>query len=249
VSGLRGPPRRPTCYDAGVGCVFFAIAALLSGCGDTPSSPPADSGDDAVGMDAGVDAMSGVDAGLDAPSVDGATPDAGTDPEVFERRGRPEPEQCDSFREPMEIAMRRCGCSSDEECGDGDNGRCSIDHDVRHCTYDECFEDDDCPTGTACACNVGPNHTNQCVTAMCTRDADCGGFACGLSRSCGGGSGRVGPPEEFRCHTALDECTADADCGGPTRFCRWGGTDSTGHWVDDRWMCNDSCAIGPPPCP
>src|SRR5580658_5584664 len=44
-------------------------------------------------------------------------------------------------------------CSSDSQCDGGINGRCiDLGHAGQQCTYDECSNDSDCPSGTPCIC-------------------------------------------------------------------------------------------------
>jgi hypothetical protein len=98
---------------------------------------------------------------------------------------------------------------------------------------DQCTQDSDCPTGKACDCaneQVGnAEHTNQCITAECRIDSDCGpGGYCSLSvvPLCGS-AGESG----FYCHTPLDTCADDTDCS------RNGGFGGTCTFTGKAWGC------------
>ena len=129
-------------------------------------------------------------------------------------------------------------CRADEDCTEGDQGRCSRSGDTGAfgCTYDCCYEPSDCPSWLRCACGVGPQQHNACLLADCTGPEDCGDFACDVSWGCEG-PGQIGDGNaQFRCHTALDACQSDADC--PARqFCTRENFSSMST-PDDRWRCD-----------
>jgi hypothetical protein len=135
---------------------------------------------------------------------------------------------------------RRCegfACSWDSDCVAGANGRCVVfgpGPPAPVCSYDECFEDADCPAGVPCECrssasSVGPN---QCATGSdCRVDSDCGpsGYCSPslFNQWCGW---------TYHCHTPADTCVNDVDCdGGVCWF-----DAAVGHWA-----CGAGC--GPPP--
>jgi len=106
-------------------------------------------------------------------------------------------------------------CLSDSQCVGGVNGRCSPDEGLvglGGCSYDECFTNSDCPSGTPCVCrsSASDNGANTCAPAggNCVVDSDCGPDSyCSPS-----------PPSScyertlYYCHTAADTCINDADC-------------------------------------
>ena len=104
-------------------------------------------------------------------------------------------------------------CDADEDCTEGEQGRCSrLGSDTFGCTYDSCYEPSGCPSWLRCACGVGPQEHNACLGADCMGPEDCAGFACDVSWGCEG-PGHIGDGNaQFRCHTALDVCQSDADC-------------------------------------
>jgi hypothetical protein len=124
-------------------------------------------------------------------------------------------------------------CSYDSDCTKGKNGRCNYHgHRISDCTYSECSTDADCKEGQLCNCEATGN---QCVSANCRTDAECGGRGCSPSygHSCNGERSLGG----FYCHTAKDSCTDDGDCSGSTSHCvyqpevaRWTCVDA-GHCV------------------
>lgn len=128
-------------------------------------------------------------------------------------------------------------CTEDSDCSDGLNGRCVFGR-IAMCSYDECFEDADCPTGTLCQCGTPTGIGHQCMTAECRVDADCPGSWCSPTfDTCGAYTGVTA----YYCHTAQDECTNDTDCGGTGQYgepyCMF--EPMVGHWV-----CNDSHCVG-----
>lgn len=116
----------------------------------------------------------------------------------------------------------------DVPCLLGDGGACVHD----------CITDADCGPNALCVCAAAwdpPGDDGQFVTAQqvgrnrcfpadCSEAADCGGWACGLTKSNCGPTG-----EAFRCRTAHDECTTDAQCA-PNSICRF---------LTDRWVCDE----------
>jgi len=110
-------------------------------------------------------------------------------------------------RPPGDYPLAEPGnCVTDSDCGDGVNGRCSLNGPYIGCTYDECFADADCPAGTRCACDVGLQDGNLCVPDHCS---GCATAECGVSAGC------LGPTQAaaLECHTGHDRCRTNADCG------------------------------------
>ncbi len=105
-------------------------------------------------------------------------------------------------------------CTTDAECTSGENGRCTGNsHDGWACTYDGCFQDDDCSAGSICQCEGGfRSDANVCLAGDCHVDLDCGplGYCSPSLGSCGDYGGIVG----WFCHGADDECIDDTDCPG-----------------------------------
>jgi hypothetical protein len=109
------------------------------------------------------------------------------------------------------LAADAGGCTSDSDCTSGVNGRCFPFEGLvgpGGCSYDECFTDSNCGSGTPCLCRSSStdNSANVCDPGgNCAVDSDCGpGGYCSPSYSCEGST--------YYCHTALDTCVNDADC-------------------------------------
>ncbi len=173
--------------------VVCAIGAACSGAGTDSVDTRSDAGLETTKPDANVCEVSGEG----RPAA--ATCEGARDPGPY-RSGLSD--ACNDFRE---------GCETDADCSDGDGGRCLVDDDdVSRCTYDECFEDDDCPSGSVCVCGGADGPGNHCATrGDCRVDADCGnGGVCSPSRDFCGDERIVG----FFCRTCDDECVADSDC-------------------------------------
>lgn len=144
---------------------------------------------------------------------------------------------------PMPPSPTTVCCSSDSDCDAGTNGRCTGSNSGplpsgNQCTYDECFIDSNCPSGTPCICRSSPtdNTANVCVTGgNCVVDSDCGsGSYCSpspLLNSCD-------DPGPYYCHTAADTCVDDSDCfvdGGASFFCAY--DPKARHWGCSEWFC------------
>jgi hypothetical protein len=128
---------------------------------------------------------------------------------------------CPSQRGPNTATFPPCStapspscCSSDADCKDaGTNGRCfGYFLGPPMCSFDECFTDSECPSGTPCICRSSStdDSPNTCVAGgNCLLDSDCGpGGYCSPSPSpmeCAG-------PGPYYCHTSADTCTNDAEC-------------------------------------
>lgn len=99
-------------------------------------------------------------------------------------------------------------CKSKADCKDGKGGRCA----GGHCTYDNCYEDKDCPSNSpVCICQQEGSRGYFCKAGNCAVDSDCGadGYCSpSWSTECGAFMGTVG----FYCHTKDDECTNDDEC-------------------------------------
>lgn len=147
---------------------------------------------------------------------------------------------CDLGRERPrpDITAFMTGCASHEECTEGPNGRCIRAGPHEHvCTYDECETTADCPSGSRCACNVGPALQNLCLRDDCT---ECGELGCDVSYGCSGPGELEYSATRFACHTPDDTCNSDADCG-EREFCTRGPL--TGGDVLPHWRCEvQSCA-------
>jgi hypothetical protein len=137
-------------------------------------------------------------------------------------------------------------CYSHAECTDGENGRCvGNGHDGWHCTYDDCFADQDCPSGNidspgVCECEGGFRADNNvCLSGNCHVDSDCDpleGFCSPSLGQCGNYAKFVG----YYCHTPGDECLDDSDCGDggySAGYCAFMPT--VGHW-----QCSTSQCVG-----
>ena len=133
-------------------------------------------------------------------------------------------------------------CQSHDDCDEGMNGRCTLGR-FPHCTYDECFTDDDCE-GTVCLCGgAAMSDANRCIPqGNCRTDADCGagGFCSPTLGDCGNYGGVVG----FFCRTPEDECLNDDECVNPDERggrragqCRF-------NLAGGRWMCGYSECVG-----
>jgi hypothetical protein len=208
-------------------CVASALVALFLGCLADP-----DDGEGAGGMAA----MGGADG-------------MGGDPGLGGRSGLREPlehravaNECDRVRPPgVTLDGALLPCEQDEDCTDGENGRC-VQHRNVECTYDACFEDSTCAQGDqrfACECEGGwASDHNICLhQGNCLVDADCGegGYCSPSFGDCGTYSGTVG----YFCHTAEDECVDNTDCGGPMdgseSYCKF--NPAVGHWTCDNAQC------------
>src|SRR5580658_2032140 len=103
------------------------------------------------------------------------------------------------------------GCTSDSDCTSGVNGRCfpfEGEVGLGGCSYDECFTDSNCGSGTPCLCRSSStdNSANVCDPGgNCAVDSDCGlGGYCSPSGICDGPT--------YYCHTSSDTCVNDTDC-------------------------------------
>lgn len=133
-------------------------------------------------------------------------------------------------------------CSTDKDCTDGANGRCNFSRAGATCSYDACFQDNDCDG--VCECESPKDSTigNQCLPGNCKVDSDCQdtGFCSPTLGTCGNYSGT----EAYYCHTPEDECLDDSDCkdfssGGAGRdpYCTF--SSEVSHWV-----CADAHCVG-----
>lgn len=145
---------------------------------------------------------------------------------------------CPTSRPPGNVSMPEAGplsagaCNSDADCVNGGvNGRCTSIRpgSAGRCTYDACFSDGDCPSGSDCACDAAGG--NLCVPSNCRVDSDC---ACGGCAPSPGnltvcipyfGSGVGG----YDCRTPDDECQDSSDCRGVDGACAY--NPEVGHWT------------------
>ncbi len=160
-----------------------------------------------------------------------ATPDANGPPDTSTclarapKVHRPADAMCDDERDPGNGGSAEFGdCTSDEDCTDGNNGRCGSDRDYAYCTYDECFVADDCG-GKVCECEGGfRSDGNRCMGGNCLVNADCPtGFCSPTLGDCGHFDGTVA----YFCRTCDDECIDDEDCQGG--YCAY--DEGRGHWA------------------
>ncbi len=193
---------------------------------------------DASAVDGGIflDASSEIDAGpvIEEDGGPSCLPHAATE-------HRTEVAACDHVRgpgSPPEPGTFPGDCTSDAECTDGENGRCtSWGRGGAGCTYDQCFVDGDCGPGATCECGAGSG-ANVCKPSNCRTDDDCAtGFCSPTFGSCGAYSGNVA----YYCHTCEDECVNDADCGGDGS---WGAAYCAFEPTVGRWICSDSHCAG-----
>jgi len=192
------------------------LLLLVVGCGGGKTIPRSSS--DAGGTEGGSSGdAGGADGGLScAPAfVEAGTREAGyAEVPVYHRAT---PACCPSERGPAPLTQPypsgvADGCSSDSQCTGGADGRCFPFRGLvgpGGCSYDQCFTDSDCPSGTPCLCrsSASDNSANVCVPkGNCVLDSDCGPHGyCSPSQGC------YGPPSYY-CHTASDTCINDVDC-------------------------------------
>jgi hypothetical protein len=114
---------------------------------------------------------------------------------------------------------REGGCAVDEDCTDGDYGRCVLqniggllDGGWCGCTYG-CADDADCGDDRVCACGGADEGTeypagSRCIPAQCELPEDCATGRCAL------GSADDGCSISFKtaCTTPQDTCVSDDDC-------------------------------------
>jgi hypothetical protein len=237
------------------------VAAL--GCGGreraTNVSTATSSGSlDASSGSTGSDSSDAIAPGPCEPTVEAGTASAGDAEVPLDHRAAPE--CCPTQRGPGPpnqpyppgVASPGVGgvgaCSSDADCDGGVNGRCFPFGGLvgpGGCSYDQCFTDSNCPSGTPCLCRSSPSDdsANVCVPGgNCVVDSDCGpGGYCSPSREgCEG-------PNPYYCHTALDECINDSDCpsvdGGELSYA----TSATCAYSlqTQRWVCEQLVCLPP----
>lgn len=128
-------------------------------------------------------------------------------------------------------------CTTDADCVSGANGRCISGRlATKFCTYDACFDDTDCESGSVCQCSPATQTSvgNHCSAPGCRIDADCPGSFCSPTfGTCGNYSGVIG----YACHTTADECVDDTDCigKGPGAYCMH--DPMVGHWICSSSQC------------
>jgi hypothetical protein len=209
--------------------VVLLIGALpLGGCNSSRSDADA-GGADISQTDADVTRDTNIEAG---PDADTST----TLPEPDNHR--PEEVECDRERPPTEFLPEPGSpeslCSTDADCTEGENGRCSPMRFGWDCTYDLCFTDEDCD-GSVCGCGAGNSSDNNvCYSGGCNTDSDCAeGSWCSPSfGECGLFSGVVA----YFCRTPEDTCLNDGDCTElGSGYCMF--SDSVGHWSCSYSQC------------
>ncbi len=227
---------------------LMCTVVLALGCiADPDDGETGAGGDDGAG---GVSAMGGASGAGGDPGM-GGEPESGGEPGMGGAGGdgpsireplrhRPVAEACDRERPAGNgVGNDRDSveCNADEDCADGENGRCIQHRDVQ-CTYDSCFDDSACG-GFACECEGGwGSDHNICLNqGNCLVNADCGegGYCSPSLGDCGDYGGTVG----YFCHTPEDECIDDADCGGASgesdNYCKF--NPAVGHWTCDNAQC------------
>ena len=160
---------------------------------------------------------------------------------------------CPSDRAPGGGIPARClfdggpsnlgNCRQDSDCTAGVNGRCFEHGDCyMMCSYDQCFQDSDCPGKVPCSCRDSASSAanNWCmVDSKCRVDDDCGpcGYCspsqlsgcvrmctvpCDTGTHCYAGTTEVpcscsrSCGAGYFCHTADDTCTNDRECTADT---------------------------------
>jgi hypothetical protein len=130
-------------------------------------------------------------------------------------------------------------CVRDEDCSEGENGRCTDFRGSWQCTYDTCFTDAGCDQGGPCGCERAFwTDANTCLAGNCRMDTDCGGggYCSPTFGGCGDYTGVIG----YYCHTPDDTCLDDADCispGAGPGYCMY-------HPEVAHWACGYGQCIG-----
>jgi hypothetical protein len=200
--------------------VVAALATLALACGGLATGGSGSGGAGGVGGGGTTGAGGGGGSSGGGMSCEPAFVEAGTglagDAEVPVYH-RATPSCCPSERGPAPAGQPygpgvASTCSSNSQCTSGADGRCFPDEGLvgrGGCSYDQCFTDSDCPSGTPCLCRSSPSDTSANVCAPrgnCVLDLDCGpGGYCSPSQDC------FGLPVYY-CHAASDTCINDADC-------------------------------------
>jgi hypothetical protein len=208
------------------GWAALALLIFAAGCGASVIQQPTG--------DAG---QAGGDGGQ--PAVDGGRPTSdgghcGSVPQKHRAAGV----SCDHVRPATDPTDGGNGtCHSDNECTDGEDGRCLNQGFAapRACSYDACFVDLDCSAKSSCECRDALNNgANTCLPGDCHVDADCA--ECGFCSPSPGGCTPFIGTEGYYCHKPADECTDDADCAAkPGTACNHSLT--LGHWVCSPLRC------------
>lgn len=130
-------------------------------------------------------------------------------------------------------------CMTNPDCKSGPNGRCIVGRIGPHCTYDQCFNDDDCGKGSVCGCSTATSEGSRCLNPGCQVDADCPGSFCSPTF---GTCGAYGGVTSYQCHTQNDECLDDSECMSPVPgnccepgYCAY--DPNLGHWACSYMGC------------
>jgi hypothetical protein len=209
--------------------ILLLVCGSLTACGGVTGTDPGGSHDGSVGSGTGVTSAkadsgssghatgtgTGSSLSCEPAFVEAGTGLAGdTEVPVYHRAA---PACCPSERGPAPLTQpygtgMAAGCASDSQCSSGADGRCFPFEGLvgpGGCSYDQCFTDSDCPSGTPCLCrtSASDNSANTCAPGgNCVLDSDCGsGGYCSPTQGC------YGLPTYY-CHTASDTCINDADC-------------------------------------
>jgi hypothetical protein len=159
----------------------------------------------------------GGEANSGAVAPDAGTSD-GTGPIAEPPVHRPQTEACPTTRPPGTAPALVGACTSDADCTQGTNGRCTYGASLSSvCSYDECSKDSDCGSGV-CVCRLESYaQANVCFRGNCVTDVDCGakGYCSPsgteLTNNC---RSNVAPGSfGYFCRTARDQCRSTADCG------------------------------------
>ncbi|MCB9780704.1 MAG: ferritin-like domain-containing protein [Alphaproteobacteria bacterium] len=133
-------------------------------------------------------------------------------------------------------------CETAADCTEAAHGNClttgALYDDTPSCTCAySCATDSDCGAGQACvpADLFDELSANRCVSAECTRGADCESGACGVSAWDDGCGFQVA----LLCRDGDDECRSDEDCDPGSRC------GAEGWATPEDFVCNAyECAIG-----
>lgn len=233
--------------------ILVLVASLAAACGGSTEESDGTAGGSQGGSAgssgaAGTAGSAGTAGAAGTSGSAGAAGTAGAAGSHLPADHRPSGSTCPSTRDPGYVDSI-CGepqstwmCKSDADCTEGKNGRCfgqvgGAGCMGTFCSYDQCTEDKDCPSGIPCQCRSSTsNGANVCMTGSnCQVDADCGdGGYCSPS-------GVSNCSMAWFCHTAQDTCIDDTDCaqGGNESECSF---DTTAK----RWRCGQSTCLPVP---
>jgi hypothetical protein len=235
-SGSQGPGSAGSADSGGIG-------------GDSSAAGGVSSGGSAAGAISGGANAGGASGGADAGGASqGGASSAGTGGKVLREPTQHRPVALACGTRPTPVPTGSGGsaagaplplpvCTTNGDCTAGPNGRCIPSRIGMTCSYDACFADADCASGSVCQCGPENGAGNHCSQPGCQVDADCPNSWCSPTfSSCGNYSGVVG----YACHTAKDQCVNDADCAGASgldAYCMYDPAVA-------RWVCSSSQCVG-----